>query len=201
MLGELSGSLAHELNQPLAAILSNAQAGLRFLAQDAAALDEVRNILEDIVADDKRASEVILRLRLLLRKDEVQHQPLDVNEVVQEVLKLVRIDLASHNIAVNIDLSSGLPAVIGDRVLLQQVLLNLISRSPRIREIVHEQLDAYRFYSRRRSFRVESPCASSAFRRAECGHIRFGARIPRLPRSEIYPKQKIYLRRYCAHWQ
>ena len=126
MLGELSGSLAHELNQPLAAILSNAQAALRFLAQDVDALNEVRDILKDIVAEDKRAGEVIHRLRLLLRKDEVQHQPLDVNEVVREVLKLVRSDLASRNIVVNIDLSSELPTVIGDRVLLQQVLLNLI---------------------------------------------------------------------------
>jgi two-component system sensor kinase FixL len=126
MLGELSGTLAHELNQPLSAILSNAQAALRFLAQDAPALNDVRDILKDIVGDDKRASEVIHRLRLLLRKDEVQHQPLKMNEVVQDVLKLVRSDLMSRNIAVNIDLSSRLPAVIGDRVLLQQVLLNLI---------------------------------------------------------------------------
>jgi two-component system, LuxR family, sensor kinase FixL len=126
MLGELSGTLAHELNQPLAAILSNAQAAQRFLAQDAPALDEVRNILEDIVGDNKRASEVIQRLRLLLRKDEEQHQRIEVNEVVQDVLKLVHSDLASRNIAVNINLSSELPAVIGDRVLLQQVLLNLI---------------------------------------------------------------------------
>ncbi len=126
MLGELSGTLAHELNQPLAAILSNAQAALRFLAQDATALDDVRDILKDIVGDDKRASEVIQRLRLLLRKDEVQHQPLEMNEVVQDVLKLVRSDLASRNVAVNIDLSSELPAVIGDLVLLEQVLLNLI---------------------------------------------------------------------------
>ena len=126
MLGELSGTLAHELNQPLAAILSNAQAALRFLAQDAPALNDVRDILEDIVGDDKRASEVIQRLRLLLRKDEVQHQPLEVNQVVQDVLKLVHSDLTSRNIAVKIDLSSELPAVVGDRVLLQQVLLNLI---------------------------------------------------------------------------
>jgi signal transduction histidine kinase len=85
MLGELSGSLAHELNQPLAAILSNAQAGLRFLAQEDFNLSEVRDILKDIVADDKRAGEVIHRLRLLLRKDEAQYQPLAINAVVQEV--------------------------------------------------------------------------------------------------------------------
>jgi C4-dicarboxylate-specific signal transduction histidine kinase len=114
------------LNQPLAAILSNAQAGLRFLAQEDVNLSEVRDILKDIVADDKRAGEVIHRLRLLLRKDEVQYQPLAINAVVQEVLKLVRSDLASRNIVVKIDLSSRLPNVIGDRVLLQQVLLNLI---------------------------------------------------------------------------
>jgi len=126
MLGELSSSLAHELNQPLAAILSNAQAALRFLALDASAVNEVRSILEDIIADDKRAGKVIHRLRQLLRKDEVQHRPLNVNEVVQEVLKLVRNDLASRNIALNIDPASKLPNVIGDRVLLQQVLLNLI---------------------------------------------------------------------------
>ena len=126
MLGELSGTLAHELNQPLAAILSNAEVALGFLAQDATALDKVREILEDIIEDDLRAGEVIQRLRLLLEKNEVQRQPLDLNEVVQDVLKLVRSDLASRTIAVNTGLSSTLPAVIGDRVLLQQVLLNLI---------------------------------------------------------------------------
>jgi two-component system sensor kinase FixL len=126
MLGELSGSLAHELNQPLAAILSNAQAALRFLAQEDSDLSEVRDILKDIVAEDKRAGEVIQRLRLLLRKGKAQHQPLDVNEVLQEVLKLIRSDLANRNMVVNIDLASELPAVIGDRVQLQQVLLNLI---------------------------------------------------------------------------
>jgi C4-dicarboxylate-specific signal transduction histidine kinase len=126
MLGELSGTLAHELNQPLAAILSNAEVALGFLAQDATALDKVREILEDIIEDDIRAGEVIQRLRLLLRKNEVQRQSLNLNEVVQDVLKLVRSDLASRNIAVKTGLSSKLPAVMGDRVLLQQVLLNLI---------------------------------------------------------------------------
>jgi signal transduction histidine kinase len=110
----------------LAAILCNAEAALGFLAQDATALDKVREILEDIIQDDIRAGQVIQRLRLLLRKNEVQRQPLNVNEVVQEVLKLLRSDLASRNIAVNLELSPELPAVIGDRVLLQQVLFNLI---------------------------------------------------------------------------
>jgi PAS domain S-box-containing protein len=126
MLGELSGSLAHELNQPLTAILSNAQAALRFLAQDPGNIDEVREILEDIAADDKRAGEVIRRLRTLLRKEQVPHGPLDVNEVVLEVLKLMRSDLLNRNVAVSTELAAGLSPVAGDRVQLQQVLLNLV---------------------------------------------------------------------------
>ena len=126
MLGELSGSLAHELNQPLSAILSNAQAAQRFLARDASNLDEVREILKDIVEQDKRAGEVIRRLRLLLTKGEVHRQPLDLSEVLLEVLKLVRSDLVNQGVAVTTDLASDLPAVSGDRVQMQQVLLNLV---------------------------------------------------------------------------
>jgi PAS domain S-box-containing protein len=126
MLGELSGSLAHELNQPLTAILSNAQAAQRFLAHDNADLNEVRDILADIVAEDKRAGEVIRRLRLLLKKGEVQHQPFDLNEVVREVLKLVRSDLVNQGVAVHAELAPALPAVNADRVQFQQVLLNLV---------------------------------------------------------------------------
>lgn len=126
LLGELSGSLAHELNQPLTAILSNAQAALRFLGQDAPSLDEVRDILNDIVDEDKHASEVIRHLRLLLKKGEVEHQPLHVNDAIQEVLKLMRGDLLAHCIAVHVDLAPQLPAVNGDRVQIQQVLLNLL---------------------------------------------------------------------------
>jgi len=126
MLGELSGSLAHELNQPLTAILSNAQAAQRFLAHDDADLNEVREILKDIVAEDKRGGEIIRRLRLLLKKGEAQQQPLDVNEIVQEVLKLVRSDLVNHGVATQVELAPGLPAVSADRVQVQQVLLNLV---------------------------------------------------------------------------
>ena len=126
MLGELSGSLAHELNQPLTAILSNAQAAQRFLAHENADLDNVRDILKDIVAEDKRAGEIIRRLRLLLKKGEVQQQALDANEVVQEVLKLVHSDLVNHGVAAHTELAPGLPAVKADRVQIQQVLLNLV---------------------------------------------------------------------------
>ena len=126
MLGELSGSMAHELNQPLTAILSNAQAAQRFLADDHADLNELRDILADIVAEDKRAGEVIRRLRLLLKKGEVQLQPLSVNEIVLEVLKLVRSELVNQNFTVQTQLAPDLPVVHADGVQLQQVLLNLV---------------------------------------------------------------------------
>jgi len=126
MVGELSGSLAHELNQPLTAILSNAQAAQRHLAGPAPDLVEVQEILKDIVAEDKRAGEVIRRLRVLLRKGEVNLQPLDLSEIVEDVLKIMRSDLVNQGVAVTIDAAAGLPAVAGDRVQLQQVLLNLV---------------------------------------------------------------------------
>jgi two-component system, LuxR family, sensor kinase FixL len=126
MLGTLSSALAHELNQPLMAILSNAQAAQRFLARDSADLNEVRDILKDIVEDNRRATEVIQRLHLLLTKGETQHQPLDLNEVVQDALRLVRIDLVNNRLTVHSELTPQLPGISGDRVQLQQVLLNLV---------------------------------------------------------------------------
>ena len=127
MLGELSGSLAHELNQPLAAILSNAEAAQNFLSRDDVDLNEVRAILGDIVEDDKLAGEIIRRLRLLLRKGEVQLQALEANEVVGDVLKLMRSDLLNRGVAVSLELAPELPRVLGDRVQIQQVLLNLVA--------------------------------------------------------------------------
>jgi PAS domain S-box-containing protein len=128
MLGELSGSLAHELNQPLAAILSNAQAAQQFLKDGVVDVNELHQVLTEIVAEDKRAGEVIRRLRLLFRKGEVeQHfRNLDINEVVQDVLKLMRNDLANQGVTVQTELAENLPAVEGDHVQLEQVLLNLM---------------------------------------------------------------------------
>ena len=126
LLGELSGSLAHELNQPLTAILSNAQAAQRLLAQGAADGAELQDILNEVVEEGNHATEVIRRLRSLLKKGAVQCQPLDLNEVVQNVLKLMRSDLARQRVAVELDLAPHLPAVPGDGVQLQQVLLNLL---------------------------------------------------------------------------
>jgi len=126
MLGELSGSLAHELNQPLTAILSNAQAAQRFLAQSPPRVDKLAEILADIVKSDHRAGAVIQRLRSLLRKEDAQRRLLDLNEVVEESLRLLRSDLLSRRVAVDADLAEALPAVSGDRNQLQQVLLNLV---------------------------------------------------------------------------
>ena len=126
MLGELSSSLAHELNQPLMAILSNAQAAQRFLAHDSTDLNEVRDILKDIVEDDRRASEVIRRLRLLLKKGEPQYQSLEVNQLVHDVLRLLRNDLVNKRVTAYRQFTPELPAINGDWVQLQQVLVNLV---------------------------------------------------------------------------
>jgi PAS domain S-box-containing protein len=125
-LGELSGALAHELNQPLTAILSNAQAAQRLLARKVVDLPEVREILQDIVVDDNRASEVIRRLRVLFKKGDVQLQAIDVNEVTSEVLDLARSELLTHQVTGNFQLAPALPAVRADRIQLQQVMLNLV---------------------------------------------------------------------------
>ena len=126
MLAELSGSLAHELNQPLTAILSNAQAALRFLGHSPPNVGEVRESLTNIVENDKRAGEVIRRLRTMLRKERAEYRHLDINDVVLEVLRIIRSDLLNRNVEIALELAPDLPAIEGDRVQLQQVLLNLM---------------------------------------------------------------------------
>jgi signal transduction histidine kinase len=125
-MGELTAALAHELNQPLTAILSNAQAAQRFLAADVIDLEEVREILSDIVADDKRAAAVIHRTRVLLKKGALDFVPLDVNEIIGEVAWLVKRDALLRNVSMSLELAPDLPSVYGDRVQLQQVVLNLV---------------------------------------------------------------------------
>jgi C4-dicarboxylate-specific signal transduction histidine kinase len=125
-LGELSGAMAHELSQPLTAILSNAQAAQRLLARQQPDLGEIRDILSDIADDDRRASEVIQRLRAMLLKEEPQFVALDLNELIREVLALERSDLIARKVIVVAELAADLPAVHGDRVQIQQVILNLV---------------------------------------------------------------------------
>jgi signal transduction histidine kinase len=126
LLGELTASIAHEINQPLGAILSNADAAELLLEASPPALGEVRQILTDIRRDDLRASEVIRHLRTLLRKREIEVQPMNLNEVIAEVIDLVRGEARRRDIALVADLAADLPSVRGDRVHLQQVFLNLL---------------------------------------------------------------------------
>ncbi len=126
MLGELSGSLAHELNQPLTAILSNAQAAQRFLALPEIDRAELGDILHDIVEADQRAGEVIRSLRALFKKGKAERQPVHLNAVISDVLRLVHSDALNRRIAVQTALDPADPSIIADPVQLQQVLLNLI---------------------------------------------------------------------------
>jgi C4-dicarboxylate-specific signal transduction histidine kinase/ABC-type uncharacterized transport system substrate-binding protein len=126
IVGALSGALAHELNQPLTAILSNAQAASRMLARKSADMSEIQQILVDIVEDDKRAGDVIHHLRSLLRKGESTSVRLDANALAASVLALCHSDLVLKNVTAMKRLGSGLPEILGDPIQLRQVLLNLI---------------------------------------------------------------------------
>jgi PAS domain S-box-containing protein len=125
-LGELSGTLAHELSQPLTAVLSNAQAARRLLDRDPLDVDLIRAALDDIIRNDRRAGTVIEHLRSLLRKDERPRQPVNLNEVVRDTLDLTAGELQSRRVAMTRVLADGIPFVQADRVQLQQVVLNLV---------------------------------------------------------------------------
>jgi signal transduction histidine kinase len=125
-LGELAASIAHEVNQPLAAIVADATASLNWLAAAPPDVDRVRDALDAIVTDGHRAAEVIQRIRQLATKSAPRKDRLDVNSIVRDVESLVRAELRRHEVTLTLDLAPGLPPVIGDRVQLQQVLLNLV---------------------------------------------------------------------------
>ncbi len=126
LVGELSAALAHEMRQPLAAIMANARAGQRLVQADGAAGAELGAILEDIVADDRRAKDVIDHVRSLVKKDEAKAEVLSTNAVVSEVLALLHTDLRHRGVVVSTRLCEPAPLVRGDRVELQQVVLNLV---------------------------------------------------------------------------
>ena len=125
-LGELATSIAHEVNQPLAGVVTNAEAGLRWLGSEPPNIEEAKESLVMIAEDGERAGEVIRRLREFLKKRSPEATPLAINEVVQEAVALASAELAKRRVEVRMDLSGGLPAVRGDRIQLQQVVLNLI---------------------------------------------------------------------------
>lgn len=127
MLGELSGAMAHELNQPLTSILINAGAAQMFLSQRAdPQLDVLRDIMQDIIEEDRRAGDIIKRLRGLFGKGEVVRQALAINDLVRDVARVLRNDLINHGVTLQTELAQELQLVLGDRVQLQQVLINLV---------------------------------------------------------------------------
>ena len=139
-LGELAASIAHEINQPLAAIIADANACLHWLEADRPDLDSVREALAAIVKDGDRAGEVISRIRALLSRSSVAHQPCDLAGVIRDVLLLVGPELGRHGTVLQTSLASDLPPDMGDRVQLQQVLLNLLlNAAEAVREVPRER--------------------------------------------------------------
>src|ERR1700694_2959965 len=125
-LGELTASIAHEVNQPLAAVVANAEACLRWLGRGTPDLDAARMSAECIINDGNRASEVIRRVRALANKTSPEKAPLDVNDVVRETIALVQREPISHQVSLRMELAPALPTILGDRVQLQQVIINLV---------------------------------------------------------------------------
>jgi C4-dicarboxylate-specific signal transduction histidine kinase len=125
-MGELTASIAHEVNQPLTAVVNNANACLGLLPESAPNLEEVRDALTEIIDDTERASAIIARVRQLAKKAPFERTLLDVREVITDVLALARYESATRQITIHAEAAEDLPLVLGDRVQLQQVLLNLI---------------------------------------------------------------------------
>ena len=138
-LGEMSASIAHEVNQPLAGIVTNGEAALRWLDRGEPELSEARGAIERMVRDGERASQVVKRLRALARKAPAQTVRLDLNEVIAESVALVQREIHNHRTALQLDLASSLPAVVADRVELQQVVINLVANSLQAMEAVPDR--------------------------------------------------------------
>jgi two-component system sensor kinase FixL len=126
MLGQLSSALAHELSQPLSAIQQNTETARILLTRDPVDMDEVRAIIDDVLRDDRRAAEVVQRLRAWLKQGQMHLEALGLHELAQDVLALVRSDAALKHVALECAVPRALPRVFGDRVQLSQVLLNLV---------------------------------------------------------------------------
>ena len=124
-LGELTASISHEINQPLAAVVNNANAGLRWLSGDSPDIAEAIQAIQHIVRDGKRASDVILRMRALFKKAPTTKERFDINEAIEEVILLTRSEAQRNRVSVRIELAKDLPLIFGDKVQLQQVMLNL----------------------------------------------------------------------------
>jgi PAS domain S-box-containing protein len=126
MLGELTASIAHEVNQPLAAVVANAEACLRWLDRDIPDLAAARRSVEWVINDGCRASDVVRRVRALANKTDIEKVPLDVNNLVGEAIALVQRELSNHRVSLRTEFAPALPTILGDRVQLQQVIINLV---------------------------------------------------------------------------
>jgi PAS domain S-box len=138
-LGELTASIAHEVNQPLAAVVTNGEAGLRWLSRQPPNSEAVRTSFERMIANGRRASDVIARLRNLARRAAPEHVPLDVNGLVDDVLLLVQREITDHHIKLDLALDPSTPLVRGDRVQLQQVLINLMMNAMQAMEDIDDR--------------------------------------------------------------
>lgn len=125
-LGELTASIAHEVNQPLAAIITNAEASLRWINRDNPDLDETRNAVGRVITDGRRASDVIQRIRALAKKDKPNTESLNLNDVIDESVNFLSGEMSEHGVSVDLAVDPNLPAIAGDRIQLQQVLINLL---------------------------------------------------------------------------
>jgi C4-dicarboxylate-specific signal transduction histidine kinase len=173
-MGELTASLAHEVNQPIAAAVTNANTCLRWLARDNPDLDEAREAAMRIVKDGTRAADIISRIRLLFKKGAPQWELVNVNEIIREMIVLLRGEATRYKISVQTELATDLPEVMGDRVQLQQVMMNLIMNS----------IDAMKGVDGIREVAIQS-------QRAEDGHLEVsvndtGVGLPVQEASQIF---------------
>jgi PAS domain S-box-containing protein len=151
-LGELTSSIAHEVNQPLAAIVMNGELSLEWLAHDSPPLEDVSQALREMIDDGRRASDIVQRIRVLINKSGLEKSVLDLNRVVEGIIPLVHRELADHRVSLRLDLAPSLPPVLGDAVQLQQVMLNLVINGIQAMAGVHD---------RPRSLVIESQCSKS----------------------------------------
>jgi signal transduction histidine kinase len=142
--GELSASIAHELNQPLAAIAANGGAALRWLAKPTPDLESARAALNHVIDDGHRASQLIGDIRAMYEKDDQRRSLLDVNELIRDVVTLLRGQLERHNVVIQTELFNAVPKVSGNRVQLQQVILNLIMNAAEAMDAVSDRLPVLR---------------------------------------------------------
>ena len=138
-LGELTTSIAHEVNQPLAALVSSGSACLNWLVSEPPNIEMARRSVERIVREGRRASEIVQRVRALATKASIQQAPLDINNVIREVIALVQLELVSHGVSLRTELAPALPQVLADRVQLQQVIINLMMNAIEAMQSVMER--------------------------------------------------------------